>query len=87
MKRIKRSKCTSVTTPLITPYFKPRRLVEEINFHLKVAALACMAAGSITAQAQAFEAVVQLSSLDGSTDFRIDGASSNDGSGRSVSYS
>jgi hypothetical protein len=77
------SETASLATPLITPYFKPRRLVSEINFHLKVAALACMAVSA--GAAQAFEPVVQLSSLDGSTGFRLDGATAGDRSGRSVS--
>ena len=50
-----------------------------------MAALACIAVGSAIAPAQAFEPVVQLSSLDGSTDFRLDGVTANDGSGGSVS--
>jgi hypothetical protein len=77
------SETASLATPLITPYFKPRRLVSEINFHLKVAALACMAVSA--GAAQAFEPVVQLSSLDGSTGFRLDGVSRSDKSGYSVS--
>jgi hypothetical protein len=90
MKRTKRIKPhkkapakASLATPLITPHFKPRRLVSEINFHLKVAALACMAVSA--GAAQAFEPVVQLSSLDGSTGFRLDGVSRSDKSGYSVS--
>jgi hypothetical protein len=76
---------TSVATTLITPYFKFRCLFEEINFNLKIAALACLAIVSVTLQAQAFESVLQLSSLDGSTGFRLDGVKSLDISGESVS--
>jgi hypothetical protein len=87
MKRMKPQKKTpakaSLATPLITPHFKPRRLVSGINFHLKMAALACMAVSA--GAAQAFEPVVQLSSLDGSTGFRLDGVTADDRSGRSVS--
>ncbi len=71
--------------PLTTPPFKARRLVCDIRFHLKLAALACVAIGVAAPQAQAFAPVVQLSSLDGSSGFRLDGVTALDRSGRSVS--
>ncbi len=70
--------------PLTTPPFKARRLVCDIRFHLKLAALACVAIGVAAPQAQAFAPVVQLSSLDGSSGFRLDGVTG-DYSGVSVS--
>jgi len=83
MKRTQLKHPAPLITPLAQPYFRPRRLVREINFHLKVAALACVAVA--TTPALAFEPVVQLSSLNGSTGFRLDGATTNDRSGASVS--
>ncbi len=71
--------------PLTTPPFKARRLVCDIRFHLKLAALACVAIGVAAPQAQAFAPVVQLSSLDGSSGFRLDGVTADDWSGYSVS--
>jgi len=82
MKRTQLKQGTSLIMPLAQPYFRPRRLVREINFHLKVAALACVAVA--TTPALAFEPVVQLSSLNGSTGFRLDGATLGDRSGASV---
>ncbi len=74
--------------PSTAPAFKTRRLVCDIRFHLKLAALSCVAMGvgvGAVPQAQAFAPVVQLSSLDGSSGFRLDGVTSSDFSGRSVS--
>jgi len=85
MKRTQLKQGTSLIMPLAQPYFRPRRLVREINFHLKVAALACVAVGVTASPALAFEPVVQLSSLNGSTGFRLDGETTGDRSGRSVS--
>jgi len=83
MKRTQLNQAAPLIMPLAQPYFRPRRLVREINFHLKVAALACVAVA--TTPALAFEPVVQLSSLNGSTGFRLDGVTAYDRSGRSVS--
>ena len=87
MKNIKADAPTAVLTPTtispFVPYFKPRRLVNEINFHLKITALACLAVGTVSAQA--FEPVLQLASLDSSTGFRLDGATVGDRSGFAVS--
>ena len=55
------------------PYFKPHYLVREINLHLKMAVLACAAVGF--ALAHVMDPVVQLSSLNGSIGFRMDGTS------------
>ncbi len=60
--------------PLTAPPFKTRCLVRDIRFHLKLAALSCVAVGvGAVPQAQAFAPVIQLSSLDGSSGFRLDG--------------
>ena len=52
---------------------------------LMVSALLLSGAISTAAEAQAFPPVIQLSSLSGSDGFRLDGAATNDFSGRSVS--
>ena len=90
MKRIKLNKANeqiALSTHLTAPYFKPRRIAQEIGFHLKLATLACVAVGVAAqyVQAQAFAPVLQLSSLDGSSGFRLDGVTDSDESGRSVS--
>ena len=85
MKRTQFKQAAPLIMPLAQPYFRPRRLVREINFHLKVAALACVAVGVATTPALAFEPVVQLSSLNGSTGFRLDSATLGEYSGYSVS--
>ncbi len=72
--------------PLTTPPFKTRRLVRDIRFHLKLAALSCVAVGvGAVPQAQAFAPVVQLACLDGSSGFRLDGEAVEDSLGSSVS--
>jgi len=77
---------TLITAPLMTPSFKPRRLVQEMRFHLKLAALACVVVGVAAplAQAQAFSSVIQLSSLNGSTGFRLSGVPTSQYSGGAV---
>ncbi|MCP3856237.1 MAG: hypothetical protein GY698_16100, partial [Actinomycetia bacterium] len=63
-------------------------MVRDIRFHLKLATLSCVVVGVGAvpqAQAQAFDPVIQLSSLDGNNGFRLDGVTAGDHSGHSVS--
>ncbi len=72
--------------PLTLPRFKTQRLIRDIRFHLKLAALSYVALGmGAVPQAQAFEPAVKLACLDGSSGFRLDGVAEADFSGRSVS--
>ena len=66
------------------PPVKPTRLAQAIRRHLALAATACVIAGAAQ-QAQAFDPVFELSSLDGNNGFVLNGITANDRSGRSVS--
>ena len=63
---------------------KPKRLAQAIRLHLMLATTACLAVGAAQ-QVQAFDPVISLATLDGSTGFRLDGISVNNESGVSVS--
>ena len=79
-------------TQLQLPIPVPRRVASRSPHALAqrplarmVSALLLSGAISGAAQAQAFPPIIQLSSLSGSDGFRLDGAATNDFSGRSVS--
>ena len=63
---------------------KPKRLAQAIRLHLMLATTACLAVGAAQ-QVQAFDPVISLATLDGSTGFRLDGVGNDDQSGKSVS--
>ena len=71
-------------SPAAYPPVKPTRLALAIRRHLALAATACVIAGAAQ-QAQAFDPVFELSSLDGSNGFVLNGITTDDYSGRSVS--
>jgi len=63
---------------------KSKRLVKDIRFHLAMTAAACLTIG-IAQSVQAFDAVVPLSSLNGSNGFRLGGVNNRDQFGDAVS--
>lgn len=63
---------------------KSKRLVRDIRFHLAITAAACLTIG-IAQSVQAFDAVVPLSSLNGSNGFRLGGVNDRDQFGIAVS--
>ena len=77
-------KTTTNCSPAAYPPVKPTRLALAIRRHLALAATACVIAGAAQ-PAQAFDPVFELSSLDGSNGFVLNGITSGDQSGRSVS--
>ena len=77
-------KRTTHGSPAAYPPVKPTRLALAIRRHLAVAATACVIAGAAQ-PAQAFDPVIELSSLDGSNGFVLNGIDAGDYSGISVS--
>ena len=71
-------------SPVAYPPVKPTRLALAIRRHLALAATACVIAGAAQ-PAQAFDPVFELSSLDGSNGFVLNGIDGGDESGLSVS--
>jgi len=63
---------------------KPKRLVHDIRFHLAITAAACLTIG-IAQSVQAFDAVVPVSSLNGSNGFRMNSVERRGRFGKAVS--